>query len=173
MLSKLGVATNANDILARFWASGKYEAIDPDASEATDSSGVKATCSPAMDILVSSNFERLMWYLAYETVGNDAEKASSILSGWMGKMKADGKVEVEVSVLEIARRDFCAERVGDDEVSFVLVSLCVTHPAQDIGNDSENFRRIASLPCGSAYSCRTSSGRENENTSVRSCLYRL
>lgn len=65
-MGKLAVATNANDILARFWKSGRYEKIDSEtrlsagAQKITEASGVKETLSPAMDILVSSNFERLL-----------------------------------------------------------------------------------------------------------------
>jgi threonine synthase len=121
MSGKLGVATNANDILARFWSSGRYEKVDSSSPshEALDSSGVKETCSPAMDILVSSNFERLLWYLAYENAEdtpNRVVEASQTLAGWMGKMKVNGKVEVSTSVLDSARRDFCAERVSDSKV---------------------------------------------------------
>lgn len=127
-IGKLVVATNANDILARFWRSGRYEKIDsdarpaPDGRQPTDASGVKETLSPAMDILVSSNFERLLWYLAYENVigASDDEKranASQTLDGWMSKVKTDGKVEVPVPVLEAARRDFVAERISDQVVS--------------------------------------------------------
>ncbi|KAK7025361.1 threonine synthase [Paramarasmius palmivorus] len=137
MEGKLGVATNANDILARFWKTGRYEKVDSsspsdtapsmepasgssDGKQATtDSSGVKETLSPAMDILVSSNFERLLWYLAYENTSVDTpnrrEQAGQTVDGWMGKMKQDGKVEVPVNVLEAGRRDFCAERVSDEE----------------------------------------------------------
>jgi threonine synthase len=49
-ISRLVVATNANDILARALASGLYEVR-----------GVQATYSPSMDIQVSSNFERLLF----------------------------------------------------------------------------------------------------------------
>lgn len=57
-----------NDILYRFWKTGLYEK-QPAANGNTDEAhvhkdGCKETLSPAMDILVSSNFERLMWYLA-------------------------------------------------------------------------------------------------------------
>ncbi|KAJ3882261.1 tryptophan synthase beta subunit-like PLP-dependent enzyme [Lentinula edodes] len=137
MAGKLGVATNANDILARFWKTGRYEKADSsplddspsmqpaagssDGKQATqDNSGVKETLSPAMDILVSSNFERLLWYLAYENVPEDESdrrgKAGEIVAGWMNQMKSDGKVEVPASVLETARQDFCAERVSDEQI---------------------------------------------------------
>ncbi|KXN84018.1 Threonine synthase [Leucoagaricus sp. SymC.cos] len=121
-IGKLAVATNANDILARFWKSKKVDSDElpaTDGRQATDVSGVKETLSPAMDILVSSNFERLLWYLAYEnaTGASDEERrvdASRTLDGWMSKVKVDGKVQVPVSVLETARRDFVAERISDD-----------------------------------------------------------
>ncbi|KAL0579183.1 threonine synthase [Marasmius crinis-equi] len=123
MEGKLGVATNSNDILARFWNTGRYEKVDSSTVEvhqaSRDTSGVKETLSPAMDILVSSNFERLLWYLVYGTIPEQTqdgrEKAGQTINEWMGKMKTDGKVEVPVEVLEAGRRDFCAERVSDEE----------------------------------------------------------
>lgn len=129
--AKMGVATNANDILARFWKTGRYEKVDGDADapepiadgkQATkDASGVHETLSPAMDILVSSNFERLLWYLAYESEGS-REKACNTLDGWMASMKSDGRVQVPVKVLEAARRDFCADRVDDEEVLILALA---------------------------------------------------
>jgi threonine synthase len=69
-LNKLVVATNSNDILARFWRSGSYELVDStptpnggglgDEKPAAADGGVQATLSLAMDIPVSSNFERLL-----------------------------------------------------------------------------------------------------------------
>ncbi|KAJ4001953.1 tryptophan synthase beta subunit-like PLP-dependent enzyme [Lentinula boryana] len=150
MAGKLGVATNANDILARFWKTGRYEKADSspqydtpsmqpaagssDGKQATqDASGVKETLSPAMDILVSSNFERLLWYLAYENVPADDNdrrgKAGEIVAGWMSQMKSNGKVEVPTAVLEIARRDFCAERVGDEEILTTIQSHFLGNPS--------------------------------------------
>ncbi|KAF9463270.1 tryptophan synthase beta subunit-like PLP-dependent enzyme [Collybia nuda] len=135
-MSKLVVATNENDILARFWKSGKYEKIDStthdlsgptapvegssDGKQGTVSSGVKETLSPAMDVLVSSNFERLLWYLAFESTTtsiHDKKKleASQLLSGWMSGMKSNGRVELPGTILEAARRDFVAERISDQE----------------------------------------------------------
>ncbi len=137
-MDRLVVATNANDILARFWATGRYEksvSVDPQTagesqspfrpvngvSNGIDASGVKETLSPAMDILVSSNFERLLWYLAYEASSdmNDTEKrenACNTVNRWMENLKRDGRVIVSAEVLELARKDFCAERVVDQQV---------------------------------------------------------
>ncbi|KAH9927927.1 tryptophan synthase beta subunit-like PLP-dependent enzyme [Epithele typhae] len=134
-IGRLGVATNANDILARFWRSGAYEKVDSspaasgtaapqptapaagasDGRQATANGGVRETLSPAMDILVSSNFERLLWYLAYETSGQDTIAASKTIAEWMAKVKHDGRVEVPVMALELARKDFFAERVSDEQ----------------------------------------------------------
>ena len=136
-MGKLVVATNANDILARFWKTGRYEKVDSGAVEGegaaapaggsssgkqgTDASGVKETLSPAMDILVSSNFERLLWYLAYEIAEgeDDATRrtaASKTLDTWMYKVKVNGRVEVPVAALEAGRKDFLAERISDELV---------------------------------------------------------
>lgn len=128
-IAKLVVSTNENDILDRFWKTGRYEKRDPsqdlqetietggDGKQATaDGANVKETLSPAMDILVSSNFERLLWYLAYECeAGNDAQKAGDTLAQWMGDVKTKGQLKVSPAVLEAAKRDFSSERVSDQQ----------------------------------------------------------
>ena len=139
-MAKLAVATNENDILTRFWKSGRYEKVDsmttndnsdstspPEGSSAGKQStvGVKETFSPAMDILVSSNFERLLWYLAFEnaTAAQDSEKqrqAGRAVNEWMKGMKVNGGVELPVAVLELARRDFVSERISDEEVCLMV-----------------------------------------------------
>jgi len=92
-----------------------YEQVDstptPDGGGGGNGSQRAAMLSPAMDILVSSNFERLLWYLAYESsnaVPDTARRASAraTIEGWMKSVKANGRDEVPVEVLELARRDF-------------------------------------------------------------------
>jgi threonine synthase len=86
-MGKLVVSTNSNDILARFWRSGRYEQIDstpptPDGGlgDRKPADGdVQATFSPAMDILLSSNSERLLWYPAYESSSVAPDNASRAL----------------------------------------------------------------------------------------------
>ena len=55
----------------RFWQTGSYEkllSVQPEEYN-TPAGGVRETMSPAMDILISSNFERLLWFLAYDVYG--------------------------------------------------------------------------------------------------------
>lgn len=120
-MAKLVIATNANDILTRFWKTGRYEKLDSNSSSVAVG-GVVETLSPAMDILVSSNFERLLWYLAFEDIQNTnpggdlREQACQTVKGWMENVKSVGRIVVSDSVLELARRDFTAERVDDKQV---------------------------------------------------------
>ena len=64
-IDKLIVATNENDILARFFATGEYAVGE-----------VHQTVSPAMDIQVASNFERFLYYYFDE----DSGRLSSFMS---------------------------------------------------------------------------------------------
>ena len=167
---KLVVATNANDILARFWKTGRYEKADSgdvvegesaqtavvngssDGRQATG--GVAETLSPAMDILVSSNFERLLFYLALEGCTDDAvaaegEKdseaakermANACVTEWMGKLKTEGRVVVPERAVAAARRDMIAQRVSDEEVRISCSLLCgrgTDRACADDGCDSE------------------------------------
>lgn len=127
---KLVVATNENDILDRFWKTGGYtkkpvsgnaakEGSNPDGAQAHEG-GVKETLAPAMDILVSSNFERLLWFLAYEFAahaGMDEEwnrkQAGQEVDAWLKDLKTNGGFEVHKDILESAKRDFESERVSD------------------------------------------------------------
>ncbi|KAF8131020.1 tryptophan synthase beta subunit-like PLP-dependent enzyme [Boletus edulis] len=102
-MGKLGIATNSNDILARFWTSGTYQKVDPNAGHVVG--GVYATISPAMDIAVSSNFERLLWHLAYDiAVQND--KTSK---------RAAACEQVRNWMIAGARRDFVADKANDEQ----------------------------------------------------------
>lgn len=66
-ISQLILATNENDILARFFSSGDYSL-----------SQVVPTLSPSMDIQVASNFERYLYY----RVGEDADALKYVMSSF-------------------------------------------------------------------------------------------
>ena len=110
-VERLVIATNENDILDRFLKTGVYERSDD----------VAATLSPAMDILISSNFERLLWYLARDVLAsNDDQKAGEILSGWFTQLKTEGKFEVDPAVVKQALVDFDSERVSNAETTATI-----------------------------------------------------
>ena len=52
------------------------------------------------------------WKVGIEELGYEA--ASKTVDGWMSRAKNDGRVEVPVSVLESARKDFLAEKISDE-----------------------------------------------------------
>jgi len=75
-ISQLVLATNENDILARFFNSGVYSLGD-----------VHQTLAPAMDIQVASNFERYLYY----RIGSDADRLRSL----MEQFARTGSLEVD------------------------------------------------------------------------------
>ena len=133
-VEKLVVATNENDILHRFWKTGYYEKKTVHGSEAkgevgggfeedgvkAHDDGVKETLSPAMDILVSSNFERLLWYLAFQTskveeVNHRRMETGEKVKGWLQTLKTEGGFGVSKEILELAKKTFESERVSDKQ----------------------------------------------------------
>ncbi|KAK5130645.1 hypothetical protein LTR08_001855 [Meristemomyces frigidus] len=127
---KLVIATNENDILHRFWKTGYYEkkpvhgqeaegGFEDDGAKAHES-GVKETLAPAMDILVSSNFERLLWFLAYRTssieeTNHRRMEAGDKVKGWLNQLKSEGGFGVSKAILAAAKADFESERVSDKQ----------------------------------------------------------
>ncbi len=102
-IERLIVATNRNDILARFFATGEYRVC-----------GVTPTISPSMDIQVASNFERLLLDLHD---GDGAEVARD-----MTKLHEDGGFRVSAANLEKARRLFDGHRVDESETRAAIAT---------------------------------------------------
>ena len=95
-IGKLVVASNSNDILTRFFATGKME---PKVAQ--------LTLSPSMDIQISSNFERLLFDLCD---GNAAQ-----LRGLMNDLKDKKSFSVSAAQLAKAKETFMAGCANDDE----------------------------------------------------------
>ena len=124
-VDKLVVATNENDILHRFWQTGSYEKTAKQSqgpSGHVPDPGVRETFSPAMDILVSSNFERLLWFLAYQVYGKESipetekqQVAGEKVKTWLDQLKTSDGFSVEATILEAAKQDFESERITDAE----------------------------------------------------------
>ncbi|PNS18462.1 Threonine synthase [Sphaceloma murrayae] len=140
-VDKLVIATNENDILHRFWQSGYYEKKPvhgraaeggfPEDGVKAHEEGVKETLSPAMDILVSSNFERLLWYLAYDVYGSGTTQERRKAAGervktWLDQLKQEGGFGVDERILSNAKADFESERVSDRQTADTIKSIYAT-----------------------------------------------
>lgn len=88
-IETLVIATNANDILRRTLATGRYAPAE-----------VAATQSPSMDIQVSSNFERLL----FEAYGRDG----TAVAGLLADLARAGGFGIEPGPLEAIRAEFAA-----------------------------------------------------------------
>ncbi|CAM3583625.1 threonine synthase [Parendozoicomonas haliclonae] len=100
-IKQLIVATNRNDILHRFFADNSYakEQLMP-------------TLSPSMDIMVSSNFERLLFDI------HDRDGAQ--LKALMDAFDQSGSISVEPERWEAIRSLFSSDRASDEEVVSVI-----------------------------------------------------
>jgi threonine synthase len=97
-IDRLIVATNANDILARALATGRYEPR-----------GVMPTQSPSMDIQVSSNFERLL----FDACGRDP----AMIRGVFASLDQSGAFDIPAAPLAAIRNEFDALSVNEAETT--------------------------------------------------------
>ena len=105
-IDRLVVATNQNDILHRCLTTRDYR---PD--------GVSPTISPSMDIQVSSNFERALYY-AYDQDGRAVAQL-------MAELKAGG-LSVSQGALESLRETFSSGRASEAETTATIARLSDT-----------------------------------------------
>ncbi len=101
-ISRLILATNENDILARFFSTGEYSL-----------GKLSQTLSPSMDIQVASNFERYLYY----KVGCDAGRLRALMDDFAraGSLRVevadDGKVDSDV-VAGVGTQDDVLATIG-------------------------------------------------------------
>jgi len=103
-VERLVVATNRNDILARFFATGTYAPAM-----------VAPTISPSMDIQVASNFERLL----FELYGRSGERVTAA----MAELKATRQFSVDAAELDTARSVFDGVRIDEADTLATIASL--------------------------------------------------
>ena len=130
-IDRLVVATNQNDILHRCISTSEYR---PD--------GVIPSISPSMDIQVSSNFERALYY-AY---GQDGGAVTQV----MDELKAGG-FKVSQGALQALQENFDSGRCDEDETRAEIArSLSVSGellcPHSAVGVKVANEQRHAGMP---------------------------
>lgn len=95
------VASNKNNILTDFFHTGKYDAHRE----------FYKTNAPAMDILVSSNLERFVYFLC-----RDAD----LVRRYMERFNAEGVYEIDQEVLQKIQSEFQAGFLNEDETLSVI-----------------------------------------------------
>lgn len=103
-VERLVVCTNDNDVLHRFLQTGEYRKM-----------AATATMAPSMDISVSSNFERYLYYLANEN--------PELLSAWMDTFETTGVLKVPVELLVRAQRDFSSHSSSEHGICKAMSDL--------------------------------------------------
>lgn len=106
---KLIVASNANNVLTDFLATGVYDRNRP----------FYKTISPSMDILISSNLERLLYYMSD---GN-----ASYVASLMNDLAETGRYKVSAEMLERIQEVFDCGFATDDEAREVMKSCFDEH----------------------------------------------
>lgn len=103
-VGKLVCASNQNNVLTEFFETGVYNARRE----------FFKTSSPSMDILVSSNLERLLFH-----AGGSAER----VRGWMDDLAKTGAYRVEADVLGHIRETFAAGWAGEEAVAEEIAAM--------------------------------------------------
>ncbi|MBQ4641626.1 MAG: threonine synthase [Oscillospiraceae bacterium] len=116
-VGKLLCASNANNVLTDFIRTGTYDRRRP----------LHKTASPSMDILVSSNLERLLYFLSGDT---------ALVAQLMKQLNTEGFYTVPESLKAAIDAEFWAGFCGDDEAKETIARvfreqhyLCDTHTA--------------------------------------------
>ena len=100
-VGKLICASNANNVLTDFIRTGTYDKRRP----------LLKTTSPSMDILVSSNLERLLYLLSGDT---------ELVAGLMAKLNTDGVYTVPAEMQEKISAEFWAAYCDDAKANEVI-----------------------------------------------------
>ncbi len=103
-IDRLIIGSNANDILTRFFDSGKMQTAP-----------VTQTLSPSMDIQVSSNFERLLF--------EHCRRDGRVVAKLMGKFRAAGGFGVSQARWRAMRRIFSGHRLDDKATGAVIAQV--------------------------------------------------
>ncbi|MEI6287154.1 MAG: threonine synthase, partial [Bacillota bacterium] len=96
-INKLICASNSNNVLAEFFATGKYNR----------KRNFMKTISPSMDILVSSNLERLLFLVS----NGDSEKVNS----WMSQLALDGEYSIDPKTAAAIKEVFWADWIDEED----------------------------------------------------------
>ena len=144
-VGRLICASNANNVLTDFIRTGTYDRMRP----------LLKTTSPSMDILVSSNLERLLYLLSGDT---------ALVAGLMGKLNKEGSYTVPAELLQKIQAEFTAYYCDDERAQEIMGRvyqdygyLCDSHTAsgwaaaEDYIAETGDLRPMVVLSTASPY----------------------
>lgn len=99
---KLICASNANRVLADFFGTGEYDRNRP----------FYCTSSPSMDILISSNLERLLFLLSGQN--------SAVTANWMQQLSQSGSYAVPADLLAALQDEFYGSACDETQCAAAL-----------------------------------------------------
>lgn len=108
-VNKLICASNINNVLTDFINTGVYDR----------NRQFYATTSPSMDILISSNLERLLYLMT----GRD----DAAIRDWFGKLASEGRYEVSDEVKAQIKDEFWAGFCSDEETKSAIHEVYATY----------------------------------------------
>lgn len=104
-VGRLVCAANANNVLADFFRTGVYDRRR----------AFHKTLSPSMDILVSSNLERLL----YHVTGGDA----AVVRDWMDRLSAEGVYDIGGAPLRLIQETFWSGWADDRDTAATISQI--------------------------------------------------
>ncbi len=102
-------ASNANNVLTDFIRTGRYDRLRP----------LHKTISPSMDILVSSNLERLLYLMSG---GN-----THLVADLMAQLDTTGAYQIPEEMLRSLRREFWADCCDDAAAQAIIARIWREH----------------------------------------------
>ena len=144
-VGRLICASNANNVLTDFIRTGTYNRLRP----------LLKTTSPSMDILVSSNLERLLYLLSGDT---------ALVAELMGRLSKEGSYTVPAELLKKIQAEFTAYYCDDKRAEEIMGRvyrdygyLCDPHTAsgwaaaEDYVTETGDSRAMVVLSTASPY----------------------
>ncbi len=129
------VASNANNVLCDFLTTGVYDRNRP----------FRKTISPSMDILISSNLERLLYYMG--------EKDTQKIRGYMEELQQTGSYAVDDSLKQNIQELFYGGCSSDEETRSAIRDVYhaygyVMDPHTAVGyNVMKEYQKQDPTPC--------------------------
>lgn len=104
-VNKLVCASNRNNVLTDFFDTGRYDRTRP----------FYKTMSPSMDILISSNLERLLYAIC--------DKDEAQVRAWMAQLQGEGVYQIATEQAQKLRQEFWAGCASEEDTAHAMAAV--------------------------------------------------